>query len=373
MLHLVLMVKNEEDTVLKTLNSVTNQVTKVIVLDTGSTDRTLDVIKNYCKENKKHFYILEKQYEPFDFSIARNDLLHYADSLSTVEDYYLLLDANDVVITEINILEELKRKQVRSGVVDQVWKSEKSEIKYVNVRIIKAKRRFRYKYPVHEVIEDFRGDYFETTKLPIVLFQDRSETEEFKSSNRFINDEKALKKYYKQTKDLRCLFYLAQTQLCLANTAEERRKLNDKLPTAKDYARASYDNYKKRSSSTSDKFPEEIYESLIRCVVIGMKYGFDNKTIIEDANRAYEISCKIFEYPRAEPLILLAQFYYKKDPFQVYRYLKRACELPVPKDVKLFLDLKAYSIRHTLLENIINNIKHCLDRNVIKNILGYDL
>ncbi len=48
----LIMVKNEEDVICNSLNSIKNYSDLVILLDTGSTDDTIQVIKNYCTENR---------------------------------------------------------------------------------------------------------------------------------------------------------------------------------------------------------------------------------------------------------------------------------------------------------------------------------
>src|SRR6476661_959323 len=82
----VLMVKDEEARILETLESVIGVVNAIIVLDTGSTDKTKEKIFDFCKEKKVPLYLAE---EPFvDFSSSRNTLLDYAEDKA---DYLLQL------------------------------------------------------------------------------------------------------------------------------------------------------------------------------------------------------------------------------------------------------------------------------------------
>ncbi|MBF8378030.1 glycosyltransferase family 2 protein [Alicyclobacillus mali] len=85
---LCMIVRNEEDTLPRCLASVGDLADEIIVVDTGSTDRTSEVARSFGA----HVH-------PFtwrdDFSAARN----YAFSLATA-DYILWLDADDVIRAE---------------------------------------------------------------------------------------------------------------------------------------------------------------------------------------------------------------------------------------------------------------------------------
>ena len=78
-LALVMMIKNEEQNIALSFNSVKDLCSTFIILDTGSTDSTLDVVQEYCAE----FGItLHLKCLPFvDFEKSRNDLLDFADEV----------------------------------------------------------------------------------------------------------------------------------------------------------------------------------------------------------------------------------------------------------------------------------------------------
>ena len=46
----VIMVKNEETSIQVTIDSVKDYIKHIIVFDTGSTDKTLDIVKKTCKK-----------------------------------------------------------------------------------------------------------------------------------------------------------------------------------------------------------------------------------------------------------------------------------------------------------------------------------
>lgn len=95
------MVKNEERRICVSLNSIKDSISGVVLYDTGSKDSTICIVKNFCNENNKEFFLLEGQFE--DFSISRNMLFDFIDKIYTEKlqkhlklfDYVLLLDSND--------------------------------------------------------------------------------------------------------------------------------------------------------------------------------------------------------------------------------------------------------------------------------------
>lgn len=100
-----LMVKNEEKRILVSLESVKDSVSGVCLYDTGSTDNTIKIVKDFCTSHNIEFFLLEGQF--IDFSVSRNKLFDFIDNMHThrlkhksskndiVYDYILLLDSND--------------------------------------------------------------------------------------------------------------------------------------------------------------------------------------------------------------------------------------------------------------------------------------
>jgi glycosyltransferase involved in cell wall biosynthesis len=88
-LSLCIIVKNEELALPKCLNSVRNVVDEMVVLDTGSTDRTLEIAGEFGAKVYQFEWCN-------DFSSARNQSLKYATG-----EWILVLDADEVLVPEI--------------------------------------------------------------------------------------------------------------------------------------------------------------------------------------------------------------------------------------------------------------------------------
>lgn len=93
---LCMIVKNEEQVLNRCLDSVKDLVDEIIIVDTGSTDNTLKIARNYTE--KIYFFEWID-----DFSAARNESLKYATS-----DYILVLDADEYLEVKGDLQKELK-------------------------------------------------------------------------------------------------------------------------------------------------------------------------------------------------------------------------------------------------------------------------
>ena len=84
-LSLCMIVKNEESCLDRCLKSVSTFVDEIIIVDTGSTDNTIDIARRYIAR------VFEIPWED-DFAAARNISLQYAE-----KDWILILDADEEI------------------------------------------------------------------------------------------------------------------------------------------------------------------------------------------------------------------------------------------------------------------------------------
>ncbi|WP_226682072.1 glycosyltransferase [Sutcliffiella horikoshii] len=139
-ISLCMIVKNEEKYLKKCLTSVMNSVDEIVIVDTGSTDATLDI----AREFGARIY----QYEwNNDFSEARNHAINYAE-----KEYILILDADECIELHGSILKDLKER--RDYYVTKIKNfSSAGFIRYHEaIRIFKNNIGLRYFGKIHEHI-----------------------------------------------------------------------------------------------------------------------------------------------------------------------------------------------------------------------------
>lgn len=139
-ISLCMIVKNEEKTLARCLESIKDVVDEIVIVDTGSTDSTVSIAENY---NAKVFHYTWNH----DFSAARNCAIQYATC-----DYILSLDADEWVNSDSKVLltGELEadyyylriRNIIRSGLVET----------HSYIRLFKRSVGFVYENVIHEQI-----------------------------------------------------------------------------------------------------------------------------------------------------------------------------------------------------------------------------
>ena len=146
-LSLCVIVKDEEKVLKRCLDSVKDIVDEIIIVDTGSHDKTKDIAKQYTDKLYDFKWI-------DDFSKARN----FSFSKAT-KDYIIWLDADDVILEDDRIkLLNLKKKLDKS--IDIVLlkyntgfdENGNVNFSYYRERILKREKNYQWVSPIHEVI-----------------------------------------------------------------------------------------------------------------------------------------------------------------------------------------------------------------------------
>ncbi|MCI8950593.1 MAG: glycosyltransferase [Lachnospiraceae bacterium] len=146
-ISLCMIVKNEERVLARCLESAKEAVDEIIIVDTGSNDRTKEIAGSYTDQ------VYDEVWQD-DFSLARNQ----AFSRATM-DYCMWLDADDV-ITEENRKKLIALKQTLNPDTDMVMMkyviSEDQEgnplFSYYRERLVRNGQGFLWEGRVHEAI-----------------------------------------------------------------------------------------------------------------------------------------------------------------------------------------------------------------------------
>lgn len=147
-ISLCMIVKNEEDVLARCLESISDLVDEIIIVDTGSTDKTRDIAKQFTDKVYDFVWI-------HDFAAARN----YSFSLAQME-YCMWLDADDVILEDdrqvfIKLKNELSNEifAVQMKYHTAFDKQGKPTFSYFRERLIRNHAGMLWKGAVHEVIE----------------------------------------------------------------------------------------------------------------------------------------------------------------------------------------------------------------------------
>lgn len=148
-LSLCMIVKNEESTIERCLKSTQDVCDEIIIVDTGSTDLTKEILRSFPKVKIFDFEWIE------DFAAARNESFKHATS-----DLIIWLDADDVLKDkDVKILQKYKDTPLAELADCYVGKYQYSHDNFDNVlttlmreRIFKRSNRIRWQYKIHECI-----------------------------------------------------------------------------------------------------------------------------------------------------------------------------------------------------------------------------
>jgi glycosyltransferase involved in cell wall biosynthesis len=322
----LMMVKNEKKRLHVSLESIKDFANSLIIYDTGSTDETIQILRDFSETSGIPLRLKEGEF--IDFSTSRNVSLDFADTFDDV-DYLLLMDTND----ELRRGDELRKfaidmkDNISTGffVAQEWWSGELN--RYYNLRFVKVREGWRYRGSVHEWLKNTKYGEGEkeppTVKIPIqeiVLYQDRTQDDD-KSSKRYSRDKELLmNEHMSNPTDTRTIFYLAQTLSCL-----------------NDYENA-FHYYKMRS--TLEGFQEEKFHAFLRAGDMLVKLNRSWDEILPWYMKAFE------QMPRVEPILKIADYYRSRNKWLLaYTFANMACVLNYPEHCILFIEKRDYDYK----------------------------
>lgn len=306
-ISLCLIVKNEEEVLGRCLESARDFADEIIIVDTGSTDKTKEIAKLFT-DNVYDFEWIN------DFSAARN----FTFSKATM-DYQMWLDADDVVpeksVREINELKKALNDDVEIVTMKYVLSFDKSgNPSYYSTRerLFKKSKNYQWIDPVHECIP-LIGNLLHTE---IEIWHRKQEGEKLSSRN--IDIYKALEKTGKDFSP-RQLYYFA-------------RELRDHNENEKAIL------YYERFLESNLGWIEDIIASCQQLSIEYKKIGADDKIL--------PVLLKTFEYDIPRPEICCQLGYYYKDTrdySKAFRWFDLATRLPQTDSIGfVFSDYSTY-------------------------------
>jgi len=285
----LLMLKNEEESIDATMNSIKDHIDHVIVYDTGSTDKTIEIIKSKCERHNQTLYL--KQVNHFhSFPESRNEAIEFAETVDVK--YVLMMDAGDEFKSNLSpfdfyqMLSSISSDR-RFGVIKQLWEEGNNTSDHSDIRFIRNRANCRYDldYPVHEKIITYDTEnpiYFNDY---IQLYQNRDLYGK-STERRYLSDIEILSKAKPRPRNY---FFLGQTY---ANIKDFKNALK--------YNQITFDLLKHKPPGF-DNVP--IHITTIRVLDCAIKAGSSCSDIIEYFERAVR-----YNKNSVDPYIIFFQY-----------------------------------------------------------------
>lgn len=192
-----MIVKNEEGRIERCLRSIAPHVQSFVICDTGSTDKTKEVIAKVLMDCKVKFQIADTSFKTWDQ--ARNEALDAAKRLEPMCDYFMLVDAD----MELHVNPGINFENLNHDAYHVVQKA--GSVVYKNVRLVRRSAKATYQGVTHEylAVEGNVGG------LEGIWFVDHADGANRK--DKFDRDIKLLREGIFSGLPVRYMFYLAQS------------------------------------------------------------------------------------------------------------------------------------------------------------------
>jgi len=302
-----MIVRNEAHIVREVLDAVSPHIATWVIVDTGSSDGTQDVIRDHMAGLGIPGELHERPWR--DFGHNRSEALTLAQGHG---DYIWIVDADDLVVgtPDFDGL-SADTYSLRYGTGFSYWRRQ----------LFRDGMPWRYEGVVHEypacddpyVEKRLAGNYHIDSRR---LGGRNLDPKKYERDRDLL-----LAEVDRDPDDVRSVFYLAQSYFDLG-----------------DYGSARY--WYARRAEMGD-FPEEVFYSLHRVAESMSHLGAPWPQVQDAYLRAWE-----FRPTRAEPLYAIAHHYRTEQRHQLgYVFAERAAQIPLPEDDVLFVNADIYTWR----------------------------
>jgi len=332
-----MIVKNESHVIKRCLESVKPLIDYWVIVDTGSDDDTIAVIKEFMKDIPGEIH--ERAW--VNFAHNRNEALHLAKEKA---DYLLFIDADDILTYD----PDFKKPKLDKPGYNLTIKY--ANTTYTRPQLIKSSYNWQWAGVIHEALVStphYQGEPLEGVTMVIMGGGDRS-----RDPQRTLKDiavlEKALEEEPNQA---RYTFYLA-------NGYREAGQIDNAIKT-----------YQKRIDLGG--WAEEVYLSHYHIARLSEQQGQPQSAIVQNYYRAFK-----YRPTRAEPLYWLSQYYrFQENYLLAYLVAKHGLEIAHPTE-SLFVDswiydygmLLEYSISAYWIEKYEESYQACMELLTIEDL-----
>ena len=301
-LCLVAIVKNSGSVLKDCLSSWKPYIDNYCIADTGSTDGTMERIKETMGDTEGHVFL-----DPFEgFSINRNRVLEEAERRFADTTYYIMVDDSFVLTNGEQLRPFLESKPAEYYAM--LIKNE--DATYISGRI--TTKGMRYRYRIHEIID--------TDVIPELvpdscyIHEQRPSDHVKRTQDRTDFDLKQFELDMKEEPDnSRLIFYYARTLFQVGKDAEAKPLFERRL----------------RMGGTS----YEIYTSMLYLALIEEQQCELLKKPFTEVGKMYRMVHEAFPY-HAEPLFFAALCHYRQSEHDLaIECLEQAIQIPMKPNV----------------------------------------
>lgn len=299
-----MIVRNESRVIERCLNSVMRFIDHWVIVDTGSSDGTQQLIRR-CLRNVPG-ELLERPW--VDFAHNRSEALNYARGKS---DYVFVIDADEVLSRD----HDAARPQLTHD--SYYLKIRSGPVAFWRVQIFRNAPGWRYESAVHEYLVGPRDATSERlNEFWIDSHMDGARAAQPGVYQRDV--EQLLRAHEEAPGDARTIFYLAQSYVAAGQP---------------ELALKYYQRYVEIGS-----WPEEVWLALFEIGQVKQQLGREWPEVMAAYLEAYQ-----FRPTRAEPLYRIAVNYRWQGAFHLaHLFLQQAVALPYPKQDMVFVEERLY-------------------------------
>ena len=294
-LILTQIVKNEAHVVERMLNSIKSIVDGICIVDTGSTDNTIEVINNWGKNNNIETYVVERTFDNFEnsrnhsFQKAREIFLSKNDGHTY---YNFWLDADEQLVVDSKFDKQKIDKDL------YMFNTYISNMKYTRNELCRLDKPFRFYGPVHEFIIS-ENPNITSGLMEGLTVQVKMDGGSWKGNipDKYKKHAAILEDYIdNKDRNSRWVFYTAQSYHDSASIPDNRAENEERLRRAMKY-------YKERVNRT-DGYEEERFYSQFRIGTIKRALEMPWQEVHQELLKAYSM-----DPLRAESIKAIIDYY----------------------------------------------------------------
>jgi glycosyltransferase involved in cell wall biosynthesis len=314
---LCMIVKNETEVLPRLFRSLKDYVDYYVIVDTGSTDGTIELIGREMSGYGIAGEVHERAW--VNFGVNRQQALDLAVA-SGKADWLLFIDADE----ELGVSDREFYEKLEPGVSYDIEKHH-GGVRYAVPHLVNVKAsRFKWEGPVHNYLVTLAGPERRQLRKDVWIIYHHGQgakSHGMTQSQKYLRDAKLLEDDLKQNPgSARSQFYLAQSY----RDAGERER--------------AYVEYKKRAQM--DGWVEETYVALLEAARMAVLLDKPEDVVLHEYLEAFD------QRPtRAEPLHDLARYFRRKQRYgKAFVFARTGADIPRPDD-QLFVTQDVYDWR----------------------------